>query len=252
MTAATLRTTATATRSSDGATLGAPEAAARLGDWGFLAHPDLPDTSGPAFLIVSIPPRPTLRHFDPESVQYWRTVDGRGTAAVLDRDTPLPLEQPFSWGEIRVLDRFRISNEYVTFGGTLRADRVGEAAVAVLTSAAPLLRRGGHSQLADQAAADVAAFFARLLVEIGVRPGLERQVGNAAPLALYSAFLEDAADRLARYPGIGRARPDFANLVGRERRRLTASDETKAGHDMLVAAGLADERSASDVREQNS
>jgi hypothetical protein len=234
--------TPTATSGRAPSTLTPAEAAARLGDWGFLAHPDLPDATGPAYLVVSIPPRPTLRHFDPESVHYWRTVGGRGAAALLDRDTPLPLDRPFSWGEIRLLDRLHVSNEYVTFGGTLRADRVGDATVAVFVSPAPLLRRGGHSQLADQAAADVAAFFARLLVEIGVRPAVERQVGDAGPLALYAAFLEDAADRLVRYPGIARARPDFATLVASERRNLASSDATKAGHDILVAAGLGNGR----------
>lgn len=217
------------------------EAATRLGDWGFLAHPDLPDGSGPAYVVASISPRPTLRHFDPEAVHYWRTLAGRGTLAVLDRDTPTPLERPFAWGEIRLVDRLHVSNDYVTFGGTLRADRVGDATVAVFSSPAPLLRRGGHSQLADHAAADVAAFFARLLVAIGVQPSLERDVAAAGPLALYAAFLEDAAGRLARHPAVAVARREFATLVAVERQRLAlgAPDATKTGRDILVAAGLA-------------
>ncbi len=230
-------------RSSSEPPLEPAEAAAQLGDWGFLAHPDLPDDSGPAYLVASIAPRPTLRHFDPEAIHYWRTIGGRGTPAILDRHTRMPLERPFAWGEIRLVDRFHVSNDYVTFGGTLRADRVGEATVAVFSSPAPLLRRGGHSQLADHAAADVAAFFARLVAAIGTRSDLEREVAAAGPLALYAGFLEDAAARLARSPTVACARRDFATLVAAERNRLAATtpDAAKTGHDILVAAGLVEE-----------
>ena len=44
-----------------------------LADWGFLADPDLPDRPGPAFLLVAIRAKPTLRHYDPELVEYWIT-----------------------------------------------------------------------------------------------------------------------------------------------------------------------------------
>ena len=47
---------------------GPVEAAQRLADWGFLAEPDLPDRPGPAYLLVALRDRPTLRHYDPEVV----------------------------------------------------------------------------------------------------------------------------------------------------------------------------------------
>jgi hypothetical protein len=59
--------------------LGLAEAAARLADLGFLASPDLPDRPGPAFLLVALRDRATLRHYDPEIVEYWVTREGRGT-----------------------------------------------------------------------------------------------------------------------------------------------------------------------------
>lgn len=218
------------------------DAARQLGDWGFLAHPDLPDRAGPAYLIVAIHDRPTLRHFDPEIVEYWRTAAGRGTAAALDRQTRLPVETDYAWGRIRLVDRVHATNDYVTFGGRLAAADVGDATVAVFTSPVPLLRRGGHSQFVDRMATDVAAFFARLVVAIGERRGFEAQVGAAAPVALYAAFLEDAAARFRRSPRLAAHRSDLAALVGTERARLRAEapDAREAARKLLCAGGLLD------------
>ena len=56
-----------------------PDAVARrAAHWGFLASPDLPDRPGPAYLLVALRPTPTLRNYDPETVEYWVTEDGRG------------------------------------------------------------------------------------------------------------------------------------------------------------------------------
>jgi hypothetical protein len=212
----------------------------RLGDWGFVAHPDLPDGAGPAYLIVSLRDRPTLRHFDPELVQYWRTRAGRGTPATLDRATSVPFVGEFAWGGVRVSDRLHVSNEYVTFGGRLEADAVGDATVAVFASPAPILALGGHSQLADETAADVSAFLARLLVAVEERPGIEARVATAGPLTLYAAFLEDAAGRLRRSVRLTQARTDHAALVRTERDRLIAGagDVVAAARELLAAAGL--------------
>ena len=40
------------------------------------------------------------------------------------RGTPLPIDHPFSWGTIRIVDRLEVRNEYVTFGGRLSAARI--------------------------------------------------------------------------------------------------------------------------------
>lgn len=216
------------------------EAAHRLGDWGFVAHADLPDSPGPAFLIVSIRDRPTLRHFDPEVVEFWRTKAGRGIRATIDRSASVPLSGAFSWGTIRIVDRFKVANAYATFGGALIADDVDGARVAVFVSSVPLLRCGGHSQIADVSAAEVAGFFARLVVAIEKRPGLERRVAEASPAELYAAFLEDAAVRFRRSPALADIHPDVGRILAAERARLRRDNPAapEAGNELLAAAGF--------------
>ena len=102
------------------------EAAVCLADWGFLASPDLPDRPGPARLLVAIRPVPTLRHFDPELVEFWVSEEGRGCPATISYATTMPLERDFSWGGVRIVDRLHVSNEYLTFGGRLVANVVTE------------------------------------------------------------------------------------------------------------------------------
>ena len=70
--------------------LRASEVAGQLDHWGFLAYPDLPDGPGPAFLIVALRSAPTLRHYDPEAVEYWVTEDGCGARRTMSRATPMP------------------------------------------------------------------------------------------------------------------------------------------------------------------
>ena len=57
----------------------ATEVAGQVDHWGFVAHPDLPEAPGPAFLLVALRPAPTLLHYDPEAVDYWVSDDGRGS-----------------------------------------------------------------------------------------------------------------------------------------------------------------------------
>jgi hypothetical protein len=55
--------------------LAASELAGQVDHWGFVAHPDLPDGPGTAFLLVALRPAPTLQHYDPEAVDYWAAKD---------------------------------------------------------------------------------------------------------------------------------------------------------------------------------
>ena len=138
-----------------------PDVAARLlHGWGFLVHPDLPDLAGDAYLLVALRPAPELDHFDPERLGIWVSDGSRGHRSEITRATR-PIAADYSWGTIRVVDRFGIANEFVSTGGHLAVERLGETTVAILTSSAPILRRGGHSQGWDAAAADLAAFFGR-------------------------------------------------------------------------------------------
>ena len=68
----------------------ASDVARSLRRWGFLAHPDLPDSPGPAFLLVALRAAPTLDHYDPEAVDYWATADGRGERRTITHGSPMP------------------------------------------------------------------------------------------------------------------------------------------------------------------
>jgi hypothetical protein len=217
--------------------LPAAAAADRVRHWGFLAQPDLPDRPGPAFLLVALRPAPTLQHYDPEAVEYWVTLDGRGRRQTLTHDTPMPRSEDFSWGLIRLVDRLGVSNEYLTFGGRLNAATFDDVVVAAFASPAPLLRRGGHSQGLDPGADAIGAFFGRIMVAVDYTPGFEAMFGQADPLTRYSAFVRDAE---ARRRTAGRARTDdeVPRLIQGEAGRLRTSPPTswEGGADLLRAA----------------
>ena len=196
-----------------------PDPAGRLPDWGFLANPDLPDRPGPAFLLVALRAEPTLQHYDPEAIDYWISQAGRGERRTLTRETPMPRSEDFSWGLIRLVDRLRVTNEYLTFGGHLDAAAVDEIVVAAFASPAPLLRRGGHSQGWDAGADAVGAFFGRLMVAVDFTPGFEALLAATSPLTRYAAFVRDA---LARHPTGATADADqgIVRLLRAEGRRL--------------------------------
>jgi hypothetical protein len=191
----------------------------RIAELGFLANPDLPDRPGPAYLLVALRAEPTLRHYDPERIEYWVTRDGRGERCELSRATPMPLTRDFSWGMIRIADRLRVTNEYLSFGGRLDAGTVDDAIVAAFTSPAPLLRRGGHSQGWDAGADLVGAFFARLMVAIDYVPGFETAIGDVSPLVRYAAFVRDCVERRRTAPSPG-AEDRLTSLIRHEAIRL--------------------------------
>jgi hypothetical protein len=198
----------TATFRPDDDTLVAPAPAARLADLGFLAGPDLPDRPGPAYLLVALRDQPTLRHYDPERVEYWITQRGRGVRTELTRSTPMPVDRQFSWGMIRLYDRLAVTNEYLTFGGRLSAAEVDDATIAVFTSPAPMLRRGGHSQIWDEGTEHLGAFFARLVAAVDTHPELEARLAAADPLARYGVFLADVVGRYRACPELRVAEPE--------------------------------------------
>jgi hypothetical protein len=215
-------------------------AAVRLADLGFLAEPDLPDRPGPAYLLVALRARPTLRHYDPETVEYWITSGGRGARASLTYDSRMPFEADFSWGLIRIVDRLSVSNEYLTFGGHLSADSIGGASVLVFTSSAPLLRRGGHSQGWDQGAEDLGAFFARLMVAVDYAPGFETAVARADPVTRYAAFIDDLAERYRHSQPLRTTHAELWRLLQGEEGRLRRQEPTawEAGTALRAAAGI--------------
>jgi len=217
------------------ATLSAPidpeVAAGLLDDWGFLAHPDLPDLAGDAYLLVALRDHPTLHHFDPERVELWISRGSRGTRLAITRATPR-LESAFSWGTITIVDRLGISNEYVSFGGQLTVAEVGTMTVVVFVSSAPILRRGGHSQGWDETAVDLAAYFGRVLLAVDYVPGFEAQMADATPLARYAAFIVDSVARYRRSAVLRGSQPQVWMLACGERERL------RRGHPVDWAAGV--------------
>ena len=220
------------------------EASVRLADWGFLANPDLPDQAGPGYLLVALRSEPTLRHYDPESVEYWATDGGRGTRRTLQGTTTVPVTTPFSWGRITIVDRLGISNEWLTFGGILTADEIDGAVYASFVSPAPLLRRGGHSQGWDPGAENLGAFFGRLMVAIDYAPGFERAAAVATPLTRYAAFLAELGVRFARSAGLRTTDPRLWHLIGHESERVRRlhPDDWAAGAVLLHASGLGGSR----------
>lgn len=197
-------------------------AARSLADLGFLAKSDLPNRPGPAYLLVALREAPTLRHYDPEAVEYWVTEGDRGARRTLTRRTSLPIDTAFSWGVIRIIDRLHVTNEYLAFGGRLVADTIDGVTVAVFTSPAPLLRRGGHSQGWDLAAEDLGAYFGRLMVPVDFAHGFERRMATADPTTRYAAFVLDALARCRASANLRGARPELWCLLEAEGRRLRA------------------------------
>lgn len=216
-------------------------AAELLADWGFLANPDLPDKSGPGYLLVALRDAPTLRHYDPESVEFWESRGGRGTRVELTRTSRMPLEASFAWGQVRIVDRLAVSNEWLTFGGSMAAAVVGGMVAVAFVSPAPLLRRGGHSQGWDQGADSLGAFFGRLMVAVDYAPGFEGLAAAATPLTRYAAFLADLSARLDRSSNLRTTEPALWRLIDHESARLQGSQpaEWTAGLALLDAAGLA-------------
>ncbi len=182
-------------------------------------------------LLVAFRDAPTLEHFDPEVATFWEARDGRGRLATLDRGASVPQSRPFSWGRIRVSDRIPVSNEFLSFGGTLLADALDpHTMLAAFTSRAPVVRWAGHSQGVDSITDEIGAFFARLMVPIDYQPQAEARIGTADPEAIYAAFLLHTARRLGPSSRLRQADPAFASMVDHEGNRL-AHDVPAAWHD---------------------
>ena len=220
------------------ASIDPPLAARLLADWGFLAAPDLPDRPGPAYLLVAIRARPTLRHYDPELVEYWVTDEnGRGVRETLTFASRMPREADFSWGRISVVDRKGVSNQYLTFGGRLRAQRVEGEVISVFSSPAPLLRTGGHSQGWDAGSHMVGGFLGRFRSAAGYELAFERMVAASDPVTRYAAFVNEL---VSRYRASEYLRDHYPRLwtlmVGEERRLRSDHPEAWRGGTRLLAA----------------
>ena len=186
-------------------------------------------------LLVAVRPAPTMRHFDPEAVDYWVTELGRGRSARLDRENRYPITADFAWGSITLTDRMGVTNQFLSFGGTLRAAMTADATVlADFRSHAPIVRGSGHSQNVDPLSAEAGAFFARLKVPIDFVPGAEALLAKAAPRTLYSAFIQTVRERLIQARTLREANRWLADWSNREGQHMenAAPDHWKAAADL--------------------
>jgi hypothetical protein len=224
------------------ATAWLPAAGRLLADLGFsLIQSDRPAAPGGANLLVALRATPTLRHFDPDVITHWTSVEGRGRGARLDRETPLPLERQVAWGNVRVIDRLGIDNRFLTFGGTLRAVALDPVeTVVALRSPAPIARWAGHSQGLDPLAAEIGAFFGRLMVPVDFTPGAEARLAATPPLVLYAAFVRHGHERHAASAPFRRAEDALSRWISAEAARLAAHDPGAwaAGADLIAELGI--------------
>ena len=120
-----------------------------------------------------------------------------------------------------MLDRIPVHNQFLSFGGTLRAGETSDGTViAEFASPAPILRWAGHSQLADPFVDLVGAFFARLMVPVDFQEGAEARIGTTSPEGLYAAAVRRADARLHSTRRLADADPDMARMVASEVHRL--------------------------------
>jgi hypothetical protein len=203
-----------------------------LSNLGFeLIEPDKAGTDDTTHLVVAVRTQPTQQHFDPERIEYWGCESGRGKAAQIDRDTRLPIAGEFSWGRIALTDRLAVKNEFLSFGGVMRA-QFGADSVAYVdfSSHAPVFRGSGHSQSPNPLAAEAGAFFARIKVPIDFVPGAEALIARAAPLTLYCAFVQSVRERVMGAQAIRESNRWLSDWTSREGQRMEAarSDDWKA------------------------
>lgn len=217
-------------------------AAALMARFGFVAFRTPPESPMPdSCLMAMLRNTPTFVHFDPMVMTYWTFEAGHGRPASIDTSTPLPMSRRVSWGRIEIRDRLDARNSFVSLGGQLRAERVGEDAVlAVFHSAAPILRLAGHSQREDELAQEVLGFFARLLPHLWESPAMEESLARTQPDALWGAFLLEEVDRL---DGSIRPMEELAGPTRHVRRSLRelASERPaalEAGRALLREVGL--------------
>jgi hypothetical protein len=206
-----------------------------------LIEPDRANGGRTSHLLSALRPLPTLKHFDPEEIAYWATEGGRGRAGKLDRDSRYPIDSTYAWGRITLTDRLGINNQFLSFGGALRAELTSAGVVVVdFSSHAPILRWSGHSQGLDPLTAEVGGFFARMKVPIDFVPGTEALVAAATPNTLYCAFVQYVNARLKRNRTLSEANRSLSDWSSRESLRMesVAADHWKAAQELRRHLGL--------------
>lgn len=175
---------------------------ALLSDLGFRLVAPTGATADGWNLLVALRDPPTGTHFDPELLAYYAPADSGAELVTLDRAVPAggAFGEPrrVLWGHVHVVDRIPVENRFLTFGGDLRVAAVDPGLTVVeLSSPAPIVRWGGHSQATDDLAEVIAAFFSRLIVPVDFVTGAAERIDAVPPGVLYRAFLADGLRRAA-------------------------------------------------------
>jgi hypothetical protein len=214
-------------------------ASALVADLGFRLVEGRGGSDDDSHLLVALRDRPTLRHFDPESVSYYAPVAGGAKLTTLDSTHRGPFgatgDTPLLWGQVLVVDRIPVHNRFLTFGGSVRSSNVDPGLTLLdLWSPVPMVRWGGHSQGTDSLTQAIGAFFARLMVPIDFNPGAEARIDATSPDVLYRAFLVDATRRARQAASRGFAGTDLeAWLTGALRHARADATSLAAAHDLL-------------------
>ena len=206
-----------------------------------LVEPDRSNGAATSHLLAALRPVPSLKHFDPEEIAYWVTEANRGRAGKLDRDSRYPIDSTYAWGRITLTDRLGVNNQFLSFGGALRAEVTSAGLVLIdFSSHAPILRWSGHSQGLDPLTAEVGAFFARMKVPIDFVPGTEALVAAATPSTLYCAFVQYVSERWKRARSLSDANRTLADWSSHESVRMEAiaTDHWKAAQELRRHLGL--------------
>ena len=208
-----------------GASLDSSHAHVLLANLGFLLVPGPPLDHGAAYLLVAFRKRPTLEHFDPESIEYWVRDATTGTDQPAELGWPsAPFESLFAWGTIKVIDRVGASNTFVTFGGEVAVSRDQDVHAALFNSEAPILSLGGHSGPADPLGATVAGFLASLRGAAGYDSPVKALADDLSPTCLYAAFVCAALDKYQNPSAADYVSAHLVSVLRSERHRLEQSD----------------------------
>lgn len=223
-------------------------AAALLAELGFRLVAPVAGGDDAWHLLVALRGRPTLRHFDPESLAYYAPSGDGARLVSIDRATTGLARSPRAraervalWGHVHVLDRVPVENRFLTFGGDLLLARIDPGlTVVALRSPAPIVRWGGHSQGTDEVTLAIGAFFGRLIVPVDFAPGAAARVDAQPPGVLYRAFLADALRRVAAGERRGAERAALGAWIGAAWLRARADAEAcDRAHRLLRELNLA-------------
>lgn len=200
-------------------------------DWGYYTlekpHPGSPGYTG---LVVAIRKKPTVKHFDPETVHLYRR-DAYG----LSKGTTVSLISPSEEetvhvcpGIIRLGDRTGKEVDFYTFGGSLEtAVRPGEMVV-VIRSPAPILELTGKEEtVQDELAAETGALLGRIEINwLEDEKEFSHRLAEVDPFHLYVATVNSLLHQIEEDPTLAQGcEAPLYQIIQQERDWLISQDQ---------------------------